>query len=39
MSRDQAVKDLKLEQYSKLNGYEQRFAGNVGTVYDEMKNP
>jgi len=39
MNRDQALKEVKLEQYSKLNGYDQRFAGNVGTVYDEMKNP
>jgi cyclase len=37
MSREQAVKEVKLEQYSKYNGYEQRFPVNVGTVYDEMK--
>jgi len=36
-TREQAVKDVKLEQYSKYTGYEQRFPGNVGTVYDEMK--
>lgn len=37
LTREQAVKDVKLEQYSKFNGYEQRFPGNVGTVYDEIK--
>ena len=37
LSREQAVKDVKLDQYSKYTGYEQRFPGNVGTVYDEMK--
>ncbi len=37
MTREQAVKEVKLDQYAKFNGYEQRFAGNVGTVYDEMK--
>ncbi|HVF89668.1 MAG TPA: MBL fold metallo-hydrolase [Blastocatellia bacterium] len=37
LSRDQAVKDVKLEQYAQLNGYGQRFASNVGAVYDELK--
>lgn len=37
MTREQAIKEVKLEQYSKYTGYEQRFPGNVGTVYDEMK--
>ena len=37
MTREQALKEVKLEQYSKHTGYEQRFSGNVGTVYDEMK--
>ena len=37
LSREQAIKDVKLDQYSKYTGYEQRFPGNVGTVYDEMK--
>ncbi len=37
MTREQALKEVKLEQYSKYTGYEQRFPGNVGTVYDEMK--
>jgi glyoxylase-like metal-dependent hydrolase (beta-lactamase superfamily II) len=37
MPREQAVKEIKLEQYSGYNGYAQRFASNVGTVYDEMK--
>ena len=37
MTREQAVKEVKLEQYSSYNGYAQRFPANVGTVYDEMK--
>ena len=37
MTREQTVKEVKLEQYSKYTSYEQRFPGNVGTVYDEMK--
>jgi glyoxylase-like metal-dependent hydrolase (beta-lactamase superfamily II) len=37
MTREEALKQVKLDQYAKFNGYEQRFAGNVGTVYDEMK--
>ena len=37
MTREQAVKEVKLEQYAAYNGYAQRFAANVGTVYDEMK--
>ena len=37
MTREQAVKEVKLEQYSSYNGYAQRFAANVGTVFDEMK--
>ena len=37
MTREQAVKDVKLEQYSTYTGYAQRFPGNVGTVFDEMK--
>jgi cyclase len=36
-TREQALKEVKLEQYSKYTGYEQRFPGNVGTVYDELK--
>ena len=35
-SREQAMKDVKLEQYGSYTGYAQRFPGNVGTVYDEM---
>ena len=37
MTREQAVKEVKLAQYSQYASYEQRFGGNVGTVYDEMK--
>lgn len=37
MTREQAIKEVKLAQYSSYASYEQRFAGNVGTVYDEMK--
>jgi glyoxylase-like metal-dependent hydrolase (beta-lactamase superfamily II) len=37
MTREQAIKEVKIEQYSKYTGYEQRFPVNVGTVYDEMK--
>lgn len=37
MTREQAVKEVKMEQYSGYNGYAQRFPSNVGTVYDEMK--
>src|SRR5215213_5855233 len=37
LSRDRAVKEVKLEQYAQLNGYGQRFASNVGAVYDELK--
>jgi cyclase len=37
MTREQAIKEVKLEQYAKYASYEQRFPGNVGTVYDEMK--
>jgi hypothetical protein len=37
MTREQALKEVKLEQYAKYTGYDQRFPGNVGTVYDEMK--
>ena len=36
VTREQAIKDVNLDQYSKYTGYEQRFPGNVGTVYDEM---
>lgn len=36
-TREQALKEVKLEQYSAYNGYAQRFAANVGTVYDELK--
>ena len=35
-SREQAIKDIKLEQYASYTGYAQRFPGNVGIVYDEM---
>ena len=37
LSRDQAVKEVKLDQYAQLPGYGQRFALNVGAVYDELK--
>ncbi|HJQ70287.1 MAG TPA: MBL fold metallo-hydrolase [Blastocatellia bacterium] len=37
MTREQAIKEVKLEQYAAYNGYAQRFASNVGTVYDELK--
>ena len=37
MTREQALKQVKLDQYAKYTGYDQRFPGNVGTVYDEMK--
>jgi cyclase len=37
LSRDQAVKEVKLARYSQYNGYNQRFAANVGAVYDETK--
>jgi cyclase len=37
MTRDQALKEVKLDQYSQYNGYEQRFPSNVGAVYDEIK--
>ncbi|HSO74866.1 MAG TPA: MBL fold metallo-hydrolase [Blastocatellia bacterium] len=37
MTREQAIQEVKLAQYSKYTSYEQRFAGNVGTVYDEIK--
>ncbi|MFY9611613.1 MAG: MBL fold metallo-hydrolase [Blastocatellia bacterium] len=37
MPREQAIKQVKLAQYAKYTGYEQRFPGNVGTVYDELK--
>ncbi|HSF23620.1 MAG TPA: MBL fold metallo-hydrolase [Blastocatellia bacterium] len=37
MTREQAIKEVKLAQYSQYGGYEQRFPGNVGTVYDELK--
>jgi glyoxylase-like metal-dependent hydrolase (beta-lactamase superfamily II) len=37
MSREQALKEVKLPQYSGYSNYEQRFATNVGAVYDEMK--
>lgn len=37
LSRDQAIKEVKLDQYAQLTGYAQRFASNVGAVYDELK--
>ena len=37
MTREQAIKEVKLAQYAKYTSYEQRFPGNVGTVYDEIK--
>jgi glyoxylase-like metal-dependent hydrolase (beta-lactamase superfamily II) len=37
MTREQALKEVKLPQYASYNGYDQRFAGNVGIVYDELK--
>ena len=37
VTREQAVKEVKLEQYSGYKGYAQGLASNVGTVYDEMK--
>lgn len=36
-TRDQALREVKLTQYERYNGYNQRFATNVGVVYDEMK--
>lgn len=37
LTREDAVKQIKLDQYSSFNGYSQRFGGNVGVVYDEMR--
>ena len=37
MTRDRAVKEIKLPQYSSYAGYEQRLPANVAVVYDEMK--
>jgi glyoxylase-like metal-dependent hydrolase (beta-lactamase superfamily II) len=37
LTREQTIKEVKLVQYSKYTSYEQRFPGNVGTVYDEIK--
>lgn len=37
MTREQATKEVRLAQYAKYASYEQRFPGNVGTVYDEIK--
>ncbi|HWP42240.1 MAG TPA: MBL fold metallo-hydrolase [Blastocatellia bacterium] len=37
MTREQALKEVRLPQYSTYNNYEQRFATNVGAVYDELK--
>jgi glyoxylase-like metal-dependent hydrolase (beta-lactamase superfamily II) len=36
-TREEAVKEVKLAQYSSYQGYEQRFPQNVGIVYDELK--
>jgi glyoxylase-like metal-dependent hydrolase (beta-lactamase superfamily II) len=36
-TREQATKEVQLTQYSQFNGYAQRFASNVGVVYDELK--
>ncbi|HEY7547445.1 MAG TPA: MBL fold metallo-hydrolase [Blastocatellia bacterium] len=36
-TREQAVKEIQLPQYSSHTGYAQGLAGNVGIVYDEMK--
>lgn len=36
-TRQQAVADIKLAKYAEYNGYAQRFALNVGVVYDEIK--
>lgn len=37
MTREQAVKEVKLAQYASYTGYEQRFPANVGVVFDELK--
>jgi glyoxylase-like metal-dependent hydrolase (beta-lactamase superfamily II) len=37
MTREQALKEVKLSRYASYNGYEQRFPANVGVVYDELK--
>jgi cyclase len=37
VTREQAVKDVKLPQYAQYTGYEQRLPSNVGVVYDELK--
>ena len=36
-SREQATKEVKLAQYAGYTGYDQRFAQNVGVVFDELK--
>jgi glyoxylase-like metal-dependent hydrolase (beta-lactamase superfamily II) len=36
-TREQAVKEIQLPQYASHTGYAQGLAGNVGIVYDEMK--
>ncbi len=36
-TREQAVKEIQLPQYSSHTGYAQGLAGNIGNVYDEMK--
>jgi glyoxylase-like metal-dependent hydrolase (beta-lactamase superfamily II) len=37
LARDQAIKEVKIEKYAQYAGYAQRFASNVGVVYDELK--
>ena len=37
MTREQAAKEVKLNQYAKYTDYDQCFPGSVGTVFDEMK--
>lgn len=37
LTRDDALKQINLDQYRSFGGYDQRFASNVGVVYDEMK--
>lgn len=37
LAKDAAMKQIKLDQYKSFSGYDQRFALNVGVVYDEMK--
>jgi glyoxylase-like metal-dependent hydrolase (beta-lactamase superfamily II) len=36
-TREQAVKEVKIEKYAAYPGYNERFALNIGVVYDELK--